>query len=52
MKLRKNAFKSTMDGETVSKAWLGEFFRLREKVFVDENIIKDTTAKLNSWKPE
>lgn len=41
-----------MDGETVSKAWLGEFFRLREKVFVDENIIKDTTAKLNSWKPE
>jgi len=26
--LRKNAFKATMPGETVSKAWLGEFFRL------------------------
>jgi len=34
-KLRENAFKSTMDGSIVSKAWLTEFCRLRGKVFVD-----------------
>lgn len=37
LKLRENAFNSTMDGERVSKAWLGEFCRLRGKVFTDEN---------------
>ena len=35
LKLRQNAFDSTMDGEKVSRAWLAEFFRLRGKVFVD-----------------
>jgi starch synthase len=35
LKLRQNAFDSTMDGERVSRAWLAEFFRLRGKVFVD-----------------
>mmetsp|Transcript_44463 Transcript_44463/g.32565 ORF Transcript_44463/g.32565 Transcript_44463/m.32565 type:complete len:148 (-) Transcript_44463:511-954(-) len=36
--LRENAFKSTMDGEVVCRAWLKEFFRLRGKVFVDDNV--------------
>ena len=36
LKLRENAFNSTMDGEKVSRAWLSEFYRLRNKVFVDE----------------
>jgi starch synthase len=38
-KLRENAFKATMDGAVVSQAWLGEFFRLRGKVFVDYSLI-------------
>lgn len=38
-KLRENAFQSTMDGEIVCRAWLAEFFRLRGKVFVDDNVI-------------
>lgn len=46
LKLRENAFNSTMDGEKVSRAWLKEFFRLRDKIFVDEVIVKDCLAKL------
>ena len=34
-KLRENAFRATMDGEVVCKAWLSEFCRLSEKNFVD-----------------
>ena len=34
-KLRENAFRATMDGEIVCKAWLNEFCRLTEKNFVD-----------------
>ena len=34
-KLRENAFKGTMSGDTVSKAWLGEFYRLRGKIYCD-----------------
>jgi starch synthase len=49
LKLRENAFASTMDGSTVSRAWLKEFFRLRRKVFVDENIIKTSLNELKPW---
>ena len=31
--LRENAFKSTMDGATVTKAWCKEFYRLKNKFF-------------------
>jgi hypothetical protein len=41
-KLRENAFRATMDGEVVCKAWLGEFCRLTEKNFVDQRIIDET----------
>lgn len=40
LKLRENAFKATMDGETVSRAWLGEFFRLQGKKYYDFRIVK------------
>ena len=30
-----------MDGEKVSRAWLGEFYRLRNKIFVDEAIVRE-----------
>lgn len=39
--LRKNAFKATMPGETVSKAWLGEFFRLQGKKYYDFRVVAD-----------
>ena len=34
--LRENAFKSTMDGATVSREWCKEFYRLRGKLFVEK----------------
>jgi len=40
-KLRDNAFKATMSGEIVCKAWLGEFYRLKGKKFYNQKIIKD-----------
>lgn len=49
LKLRENAFKATMDGEVVSKAWLEEFFRLKGKIFVDYTVIKDLEAKFPPW---
>jgi len=45
LKLRKNAFKATMDGEIVSCAWLGEFYRLKDKIFTDYRIVKDNESK-------
>ena len=39
LKLRENALNSTMDGEKVSKAWVKEFYRLRNKVYVEDKII-------------
>ena len=45
-KLRENAFASTMDGSVVTKAWLGEFCRLRGKVFVDNEVVQETMAQL------
>jgi len=35
LKLRRNAFKQTMEGEIVCKAWLNEFCRLTGNNFVD-----------------
>jgi hypothetical protein len=40
-----------MDGGRVSRAWLGEFCRLRNKVFVDLDIIKETLLKMSTWAP-
>lgn len=51
LKLRENAFNSTMDGEKVCRAWLTEFYRLRNKVFVEGKIIKTTLEELNPWSP-
>jgi hypothetical protein len=51
-KLRDNAFRSTMDGERVSRAWLREFFRLRNKIFVDEKIIIETLNNIKPWSPQ
>ena len=52
LKLRKNAFKATMDGEVVSKAWLNEFYRLKEKIFIDYRIVKDNENKFSPWSPQ
>ncbi len=34
-KLRENAYNATMDGATVSRAWCGEFYRLKGKMFYE-----------------
>jgi hypothetical protein len=52
LKLRENAFNSTMDGERVSKAWLKEFYRLRNKVYVEDKIIQEVLLKMKPWAPE
>jgi len=41
LKLRENAFKATMDGGIVCKAWLAEFYRLNDKKMIDYRIVKD-----------
>ena len=51
MKLRENAFKATMCGDKVSRAWLGEFCRLRGKIFIDYKVVKDTEANFTPWHP-
>mmetsp|Transcript_47794 Transcript_47794/g.64812 ORF Transcript_47794/g.64812 Transcript_47794/m.64812 type:complete len:308 (-) Transcript_47794:77-1000(-) len=48
-RLRENAFKATMPGETVSKAWLNEFCRLRGKVMTDWNQVAEITKKHQPW---
>ena len=50
-KLRDNAFKATMDGEVVSKAWLNEFYRLRGKRFVDYSVVNKLSKQFQPWKP-
>jgi len=42
LKLRQNAFNATMPGEVVSKAWLFECFRLREKTYFDFEAYQNT----------
>jgi hypothetical protein len=44
LKLRDNAFKATMEGEIVCKAWLNEFYRLKNKIFIDYRIVNGLTA--------
>ena len=39
LKLRENAFRATMEGEVVCKAWLAEFCRLSEKNSVDQKAL-------------
>lgn len=51
-KLRENAFKATMDGEVVSKAWLSEFYRLRGKIFIDYTVVNKLTKEFPPWRPE
>ena len=51
-KLRENAFRATMDGEIVCKAWLNEFCRITDKNFVDQKIIDETKRMFTkSWSP-
>jgi len=50
LKLRENAFRATMDGEIVCKAWLGEFCRLTENNFFDQKVIDSTKKQITqSW---
>lgn len=46
LKLRQNAFMATMPGETVCRAWLEEFFRLREKIYYDFEVLKSTEQNI------
>lgn len=46
MKLRENAFKATLDGEVVSRAWLNEFYRLHGKKFIDYTAVENLSAQL------
>ena len=50
-KLRENAFKATMSGEVVCKAWLGEFYRLKGTKFMNQKIIKDLEKQFEPWHP-
>ena len=45
--LRENAKKSTIDGATVARAWCGEFYRLRGKVFIDKEIETKAANEVN-----
>jgi hypothetical protein len=40
-----------MDGEIVSKAWLGEFYRLRGKIFIDYTVVSALEKKFKPWSP-
>ena len=53
LKLRENAFEATMDGEIVSKAWLGEFYRLRGKNYNGQSfsVNKELEKQFPPWKP-
>lgn len=51
LKLRENAFKATMCGDEVSRAWLSEFYRLSGKIFVDYTIVNDLNSKFPDWSP-
>lgn len=52
-KLRENAFHATMSGEVVCKAWLGEFCRIQEQLYVDKNIVEETKRKFDApWRPD
>lgn len=50
-KLRENAFRATMPGEQVCKAWLQEFHRLRGKVYFDFKVMIDAQTQFGHWDP-
>jgi len=50
--IRQNAFKTTMDGERVSRAWLGEFCRLKERAFIDYKEVAGAMLNIPPWAPE
>ena len=41
-----------MPGETVCIAWLQEFCRLREKVYIDNKEMDATQALFGEWSPQ
>ena len=41
-----------MDGEVVSRAWLGEFFRLSGKKYYDFRVVKELEKKFPQWSPQ
>jgi glycogen synthase len=51
LKLRENAFNATMSGEIVTKAWLQEFYRLRQKVYFDFHVKENQMRAMASWDP-
>ena len=40
-----------MDGEKVSKAWLNEFCRLRDKIFIDYTKVNALLKEMPPWHP-
>jgi hypothetical protein len=44
--LRENARRATMDGATVTREWLKEFCRLRDKMFIDYELQVQELAKI------
>ena len=48
-KLRENAFRATMPGETVCIAWLNEFCRMRNKIYIDHNEVVATKNLFGEW---
>lgn len=48
-KIRENAFRATMSGEIVTKAWLAEFYRLRGKVYFDFDRYDEAYNSLGTW---
>jgi len=42
-----------MSGEVVCKAWLGEFCRIQETLYVDSNIVEQTKRNFEApWRPD
>jgi len=41
-----------MDGERVSRAWFGEFCRLKNKVCIDTNLAEKVASELPTWNPK
>jgi len=53
LKLRENAFRATMSGEVVCKAWLAEFCRLTEKNSIDQRAVDKCLNSITTpWSPD
>lgn len=48
-KARINAFNSTMDVADVTNAWLGEFYRLKGKIFIPPNLMEQPLLNMSPW---